>query len=255
MTLDAVLTVNVGAETSWWLSSDIFGPVTGHGGDGIWYLYQVRPTERRRENGGRFHTDESGAYQLTVPLFCGEQLLKLAWSNEMGRSGLVFALTTQDCQAGDIRITLSWGSGANDLELHLIRAGGRINVLPDDNTWTNMNPDWGAPGETQDNPRKDVDHTGANGLENIFLSNPEEIGYHVMVEYWGSGAPTTAQLVIIVDNRTYERQLSNFQSHYVWDAATIDWPNRRVLWNTTEAIDCANNWSSGCQMDIPTTDP
>lgn len=249
---DMVFESDLGAVTSKSISSGDIGIISGNDGDGVWYLEQNAATRAtRRVNGGVLYTAEGGSYIITIPLFCGQQTLKLVWSNASGSYGLVFSLLTSDCTEDDIRVTLSWGAGANDLELHLIREGGKINVHPDDCTWTNMNPDWGVADDSADNPHKDVDHTGDNGVENIWLSSPEDIQYHVMVEYWATGNPITANLVVVLDGQTYVRSLADFQPKYVWDAAVIDWTARKLTWNNDAAFDCSGNWSSGCKMDVP----
>jgi hypothetical protein len=237
--------------TTFQFTSTETGPVTGHDGDGVWYLERLG--SRTGLNGGDIFTDEIGDFEITIPIFCKNQLLKTSWSNADGRYCLVHAIQNTNCNEGDIRVTLSWGAGANDLELHLIRDGGQINNHDggnDDCTWTNMNPDWGEEGNPDDDPLKDVDWTVENGVENIYLSNPENIVYHVLVEYWGTGVPTMASLVLNVNEETTVFKLDDFTSHQVWYAATIDWSNRSVEY-VNEVVDCSGDWSSGCLMDLP----
>ncbi len=243
-------TIAAGAVTTYVMSSDAFAPVQGALKDGDWYLVQ-KDVDEPKENWGVIPTDESGAFEVTLPLFCGKQLFKMAWANEDGTYGVVLAMETTDCLDEDIRATLSWGAGANDLELHLIREGGQLNVAPDDCTWTNMNPDWGVADDATDNPQKDVDHTSDNGLENIRLAKPENIKYRVMVEYWGSGDPIDATLVLMLDGQIQTKTLGNFTTQKVWDAAVLDWTNRSITWLTSDPIDCSASWASGCTATLP----
>ncbi len=247
---DFEFTRNLGAVTASEFTSVETGPISGHLGDGVWYLSHT-VTAGLRENGGSIVMDENGDYEVKLPLFCGNQTLKLAWTNGGGTSGIVMDLTTTDCVEDDIRVTLSWGAGANDLELHFIRGAGKINQAPDDCTWTNMNPDWGTADDPADDPQKDVDHTGDNGIENIFLASPEDTTYHILVEYWATGVPTTARIVVLLENRSFETTLENFTQKMVWDVGVVDWAARTVTWTADTVTDCSGSWSSGCTMDIP----
>lgn len=233
------------------LASTATGPVAGNEGNGTWYLKRTNGQEG--VNGGEIATDAYGDFSVTFPTFCEEQLLKASWENEVGRYCLVHSVNNINCEEGDIKVTLSWGAGVYDLELHLIRDGGQINNLDSgdsDCTWTNMNPDWGVYGDTSDNPSKDADWTGDNGIENITLPNPENIVYHVMVEYWASGVAADASVVFNVEDHTTVAQISGLVPYEVWYVGTINWPERSVTL-LDQITDCSGDWSGGCQMDIP----
>ncbi len=236
---------------TWRFHSGDTGPVTGNDGDGSWYLTRTGSTPG--ENQGPISTVGNGTFDALMPVFCDTQLMKGAWSNDSGTYCVVHELDNANCTEADIRITITWESGVFDLELHLIRDGGQINNHDggiDDCTWTNMDPDWGVPGDPADNPHKDVDDTGDNGVENIYLPNPENVLYHVMVEYWASGDPSTPQTVFNVDGDTRVSTIQDFMPREVWYVGTIDWPNRTIT-VLDDVIDCSADWSSGCLMDIP----
>ena len=242
--------IELSAVTTYQFTSANTGPVTGNDGDGSWYLLSSVGTGM---NGGELGTDTSGNFDITIPLFCKQQVFKTAWSNASGTYCLVHSINNTDCIEGDIRVTLTWGAGSNDLELHLIRDGGKLNNTDggtDDCTWTNMNPDWGVEGDTSDNPQKDVDWTGDNGVENIYLPNPENVVYHVFVEYWADGVPASPQIVFNVDGETTVDDITGFNPKEVWYVGTIDWPTRTVT-RIDNVFDCSGDWSSGCVMDLP----
>ncbi|MFZ5439057.1 MAG: hypothetical protein ACOZQL_03565 [Myxococcota bacterium] len=238
--------LNAGAVTS----TRFEGTVQNAVGNGQFYI--------RGRNGeevvGTLVTQSDGSFSTNAPLFCGEQLVKCVWNNAAGKYVLVQKVITTDCVDADVRVTLSWDDKADDLELHLIKPGGRINQ-PTDCTWTtciSSQPDWGVQGDASDNPKKDVDDTGDFGPENVFLAKPESGVFHVMVEHWGSGAPMNkAQLIINVKGRgatVLER--SDIVPQHVWRAATITWPEGTVTTEGTD-FDCTASWSGGCTAQLP----
>lgn len=237
----------VGSATSTTLS----GTVTGAEGDGTYYL---------RGPGGEALAGivpidaGDGSYSIELPLFCGEQLLKLLWTNIEGTLVEVVSITTEDCVDADIRITLSWDALGQDWELHLIKPGGRINDNATDCTWTScigVSPDWGVEGDPSDDPHKDVDNTGAYGPENIWLAKPEPGIYTVMVEHWGVGDPSSSgQVTFNVAGEVVVARFENLAPQHVWTVGTIEWPSGKIT-TGSDVFDCSSNWSGGCLADIP----
>ena len=228
----------------------ITGNVTEAEGDGSFYL---RSSDGEAID-GPISTPTSGAFSVTIPLFCGEQILKRVWSNDQGRYVIVNSITVENCTDTDIRLTLTWDDLGLDFELHLIKEGGRINDNATDCTWTSCissSPDWGVKGDDSDNPRKDVDDTGNYGPENIYLSKPENGIYTVMVEHWGSGSPEAdGDVILNVAGKTVRATVENLPSQYVWTVGTIAWPSGEIVLDG-DVFDCSGSWSSGCQADIP----
>jgi uncharacterized protein YfaP (DUF2135 family) len=245
----AALELTPGAVTR----TSIDGVVQNAVGNGQFYV-------RGRNNEeivGVLPTQSDGTFSSNVPLFCGEQLIKCVWNNSAGRYVLVQRVITTDCVDADVRVTLSWDDQARDLELHLIKPGGRINDTTNktDCTWTTCigsGPDWGVPNDASDDPKKDVDDTGDFGPENIFLAKPETGLFHVMVEHWASGAPmNAAKLIINVKGKgatILDRK--DLVPQHVWRAATIAWPEGTVTPVNTD-FDCSSSWSSGCTAQLP----
>src|SRR5262249_39782102 len=69
---------------------------------------------------GPIDTSGTGAFEVTLPLFCGEQLVKLVWTNGECVVAAVTRVVRIDCATEDIRLTLSWDDLGDDFELHLI---------------------------------------------------------------------------------------------------------------------------------------
>lgn len=235
-------------------SSQSFGPVNGHSGSGLWCLASL---QGEGSNSGVLSAGGDGSYQQAIPLFCGEQRLKIAWFNSQGMFTQVFDVSRSGCERADLRATLSWGVGANDLEMHLIRAGGKINNgdgSANDCTWTSCiaprSPDWGAPGQTVDNPRKDLDWTRDRGAENIYLVRAERGTYRLMVEYWGGGGPASPTVTLNLGGKTQVHSIPQLLPRQVWSAASIAWPEGKVDLHS-EVIDCSRAWRDGCRLPIP----
>ncbi len=241
----SVFTRDVGAETS----TRFDGVVSNASGNGTFYVRGPAG----EETAGPIPTLPDGTFSFEAPLFCGEQLVKCVWDNAAGSYALVISVVTRDCVAADIRVTLSWDQAGQDLEVHLIKPGGRINDPATDCTWNtcqSTSPDWGVVGDATDNPKKDVDNTGSFGPENIFLVRPEPGVYTVLVEHWGAGAPSDAEVILNVGGVATVARIQDLVSHHVWTAATIQWPEKTVTPATT-IFDCTANWSGGCLSPLP----
>lgn len=240
--------LNAGAVTTWTFS----GVVTNAEGHGSFYIQ----SEDGQEIAGLIHTNpDDESYQFETPLFCGPQRMTFLWSNDACDLVVVKDIVTEDCDDPDIRITLLWDDLGQDWELHLIKEGGQINDPETDCTWNtciNRGPDWGVPGDENDDPRKDVDNTGILGPENITLNKPEDGTYTVMVEHWGNGDPASSGRVIfnIAGQPTSIVDLEGLAPRSVWTAGTIEWPSGEVT-PSQDVYDCSHSWSGGCTAHIP----
>lgn len=234
------------------MSQRFDGSVTGADGHGRFYIR----SKAGQEIAGRLNTDaDTEAYAFQTPLFCGEQLMKLKWSNEKCDLVVVKNVNTENCVEPDVRITLLWDDQGQDWELHLIKEGGQINNPDTDCTWNtciNKRPDWGVTGDASDDPFKDVDNTGILGPENIILSKPEAGTYTVMVEHWANGNPDSSGRVIfnITGQPTTVADFNKLAPKHVWTAGTIDWPSGKVT-TSNDVFDCSDSWSNGCTATIP----
>lgn len=200
-------------------------------------------------------TDASGAYGITIPLFCGPQTVAVSFAAVACAPRAVVTAVRENCAAPDIQVTLSWDDKGLDFELHLVKPGGRLNDNATDCTWTSCishSPDWGVVGDSSDDPHKDVDNTGHFGPENIFLHGPEHGTYTVLVEHWGAGAPDSGgeATVLLAGAPAVTIPIVDLASHSVATVATIDWPARTVTAVST-IDDCSANWTGGCRDLLP----
>jgi len=196
-----------------------------------------------------------GNYSIEVPLFCGSQTVVVTFGAAPSCQREEISVLRTGCLSADIQITLSWDDKGRDFELHLIKAGGRINDNPTDCTWTsciNASPDWGVVGDPADDPHKDVDNTGTFGPENIYLNRPEAAPYTVMVEHWGGGTPDADGSVTILlrGGPQLTIPITDLPSHFTRAIATIDWPTQTITPLST-VTDCTATWSGGCREPIP----
>lgn len=204
--------------------------------------------------------DGAGTFSTTVPVFCGTNVVQVVCSNDAGSRVLVRRIEGTQCMGAgrDLRVTLSWDDLARDMELHLLRARGALNDPMNDCTWfTCMGSaglDWGVIGDTHDNPTKDIDNTGTLGPENVFLERAPAGTYHVMVEYWGSGTPSTSDVDVTIRERTVARlRHTMIPVHAVWYVGTVTYPSGAFT-PVDSITPCAASWMSttrGCDLALP----
>lgn len=201
--------------------------------------------------------DGTGQFAATLPVFCGTNVVRIVCSNAAGSRVIVRRVSGPACDGRDLRVTLTWGATANDLELHLVQEGGRINDSTSDCTWftcVSHSPDWGIAGDTTDDPRKDIDDTGPFGPENIFLDAAPAGTYHIYAEYWGSGEPGDATTAITIREATVAEVTAHLAVHDVWYVGTVDFPSGTFT-PSGEIIPCQTEWraggSMGCNIALP----
>jgi hypothetical protein len=197
----------------------------------------------------------SGAFDMTAPLFCGEQVVKLVFCNADCVYVAVIPVVGRPCAANNLQVTLSWDDLGRDWELHLIRQGGQINDGVNDCTWNtcvSSSLDWGVLGSSVDDPQKDIDDIDSHGPENIYLDNPAAGTYTIMVEHWsGSGsASSDGRAIINVDGVATTLDVTNLAPYEVWTVATVAWPSG-VVTPVNNRYSCGGNWSNGCDAAIP----
>ncbi len=204
--------------------------------------------------------DGTGAFASTVPLFCGENIVRVACHNAAGARVLVRRFQGTQCANGgrDLRLTLSWDDKANDMELHLVRPGGRINDDTSDCTWftcMERGLEWGDASSTRDNPTKDIDNTGPFGPENVYLEQAPPGVYDVLVEYWGHGEPRApAEISIAIREMTVATLPSSLAVHEVWHVGQVRFPEGQFV-ELNRLIECETQWqldgNQGCAMPLP----
>lgn len=204
--------------------------------------------------------DGTGAYNAVLPLFCGENVVQLACRNGSGVRVASRTVGAVECDTRDLLVTLAWDRAGENLDLHLVREGGRIHDGVNDCSSASacLGPrglEWGDPARDSDNPRKDLDRTGRFGPESISLGYATSGRYHVLVEYAGNGEPATARAQIAVRESTVLDIVETpLAYHHVWLVATVDFPEGRVS-IVDRVVDCTDRWgvdgAPGCALNLP----
>jgi len=135
-----------------------------------------------------------------------------------------------------LHIELEWDQDDCDVDLHLVKPGGKLFDCKDDCYYANMNPDWGAPNDFIDDPFLDYDDVDGYGPENLNVSEPVPGTYKVTMHYYsdsyeGWGGSSTKATVRIY---SYGNLLGEFgpkmleYTDKTWDVCNFDWPGANV---------------------------
>jgi len=200
---------------------------------------------------------QSGLIDLHPSFYCGTSRLVLVSENTYGLTRAIIEVVRSggvcdaDTSGPTINIRLNWGDLDTDLDLHLIDAGGAFADEGSDcyyatcksaNDMGTSNLDWGVSSWDADNPLLDVDDSTGGGPENIFLTDPADGVYTVMVHYFqGSSAPLP-ELEVWVDNQLeswvlYGPELTNFTQNEIWTPVTIRVQNSTVQVSEVQLLD------------------
>jgi len=130
----------------------------------------------------------------------------------------------------ELIVKMIWDNKDSDMDLHLVPPGGAYgdpatdcyfyNCSPQ---YTGARPDWGVVGETKDDPALDVDNTTGRGPETIYVNQPANGVYKVIVHaYDTSRGPSTA----IVKVYTHAVQAASAsalftQTNTCWDVFSL----------------------------------
>jgi uncharacterized protein YfaP (DUF2135 family) len=167
----------------------------------------------------------------------GDYTIKLTVSQDDGQT----ASKTYDFSAvpsQDLHIQLTWNTYTQvDMDLHMIEtsAGGTLWDPMLDCHYSNCKPeyggylDWGASGQTSDNPRLDIDNITESVPENINIDVPSNGTYEIDVHYYASHAgtdlPTTCNVKIYLNGQVEYEQTAVITNspNNLWRVAKIDW--------------------------------
>lgn len=135
-----------------------------------------------------------------------------------------------------LHIRLRWDADDSDVDLHLIRPGGRFFHCDSDCFYQNPSPDWGQPNDFHDDPFLDVDNVQGFGPENINVEQPEAGVFRVIIHYYldhyvqGEEGPsesveTDATVEIFVRGQLALQETRHLtQTDHTWEVADVDWP-------------------------------
>ena len=142
--------------------------------------------------------------------------------------------TPGDVDETDTGFTAFGESVGSDVDLHFLHANAVSAWNPAgwfdsryDCYWSNIGPNWGGAGATDD-PSLDRDDTDGAGPENLNLAFPENgKTYRVGVHYWddwGYGISFATIRVYIYGQLRMQWANVQLLNYDMWDVATITWP-------------------------------
>lgn len=217
-------------ETATWLGRDSYSPT----GKEI-VRAQWRLTEKPVGSAAVMPGGDTINRQGFVPDLAGVYKAQLRVYDTDGAVSEVCEAALEAVPSQSLWVEMFWTHDNDDLDLHLVRAGGRKETQ-DDCYYSNCvrgGPDWGVRGEQADNPRLDLDDRPDVGPENINIDAPGDEGFTVFVhDYPGhtfQGA-NDATVNIYLDGSLVWTDTRTISGESSWtEYAYIDWTNRTVI--------------------------
>lgn len=127
----------------------------------------------------------------------------------------------------DIALRLTWAPNGADIDLHLVRPGGRFFKNPEDVCYCNPNPDWGVVGQADDNPFLDRDDLVGPGPENINLTRaPYDGEYDVVAHHFaanGHTGPVDVTVEVRLRGAVVSTRTQSMNPGERWIAGRINW--------------------------------
>ena len=104
------------------------------------------------------------------------------------------------------------------------------------------NLDWGVSNWDADNPLLDVDDSTGGGPENIFLADPSDGVYTVMVHHFQGASAPLPEVEVWVDNQLvswilYGAELQSFSQNDIWTPLTFTVVNGQIEVSEVQLID------------------
>jgi hypothetical protein len=139
-----------------------------------------------------------------TPDLAGEYTGRLVVTNEEGIKSDPCEVTLEAEPGEALWVEMFWENSGDDMDLHLIAPGGTFQNSMTDCYYMNCTPsswsgglDWGAPGNTIDDPTLDLDDISTTGPENINIEEPEDATYTVIVHDYPGSVYTAGNAVTI----------------------------------------------------------
>jgi hypothetical protein len=211
----------------------------GSGIDRVEWTLVERPPDSTSGLENTDETDSSLWMQLS-----GTYVVELNVWNELGvKSCEPARMTMASVSDEDIHIQLVWSTPddpnetddvGSDVDLHLLHpnANDNWNLPPWDCFWQNKTPNWGASGDSSDDPSLDIDDIDGAGPENINLDNPEAgASYKVGVYYFSEdnfGRSYATIRIYIGGVLAHEAERKPMDNQEFWHVANIDWPGGQI---------------------------
>jgi hypothetical protein len=171
-----------------------------------------------------------------APDLAGEYVGQLIVKNELGVESEPCYATLTGTPFENLWIQMFWAHNDDDMDLHLLAPGGRLesnsdcyyaNCVP--SSWSSL--DWGVAGDTSDDPALDMDDIPGTGPENINIDYPQNGTFTVYVhDFSGStgdfmGGNDTTVVIYVGGSQVYNetRSISGDGSYTPY--AEIVWPS------------------------------
>jgi len=214
-------------ETATWDGSGSYDP-EGHAiVDYSWALISAPSGSTER-----MPTGSSATRSGFEPDLAGDYIGQLVVTTDDGRISEPCQVTLESIPAEDLWVEMFWQYSGDDMDLHLVNPGGRLESN-DDCYYMNCTGglSWGSAG-TADDPYLDLDDIPGVGPENINIAAPYAGQYTVYVhDYPGSyysGANNVTVRVYINGVKLYDQTKSISGDDTYTPFASIDWTSGTV---------------------------
>lgn len=157
-----------------------------------------------------------------------EAVLVLRYENAAGAAEVRVQVRARvlapDPGATDLSAFVFWDTDLTDVDLHLVRPGGAPFAAGDCYAQQPA-PDWGAPGDTSDDPFLDRDDFDGRGPENINLTSAGPGSYEVFVHYYADNriGGSTASVEIHAGGVLFGVLDRLLACDDLWHVGTITW--------------------------------
>lgn len=152
--------------------------------------------------------------------------VSLQVANDLGVPSVPTTCVVEAMPIDDIYVEVSWGGPTADFDLHLARDNADFFSSTSDCSWCNRNPDWGVPGDADDDPLLALDDDDGLGPEIITIHTPADGTYLVRVHHFDDGddGTTTAEVQVFTQGTLAWSGSRPLDRNEVWDVGQINWP-------------------------------
>ncbi len=169
--------------------------------------------------------DDQALTELLIDA-AGTWEVALTVTNDLGVPSVPAKCVIDAVPIDQIHVEVSWAGPTADMDLHL-SDGADFYVTPGDASWCNPNPDWGAAGDADDDPRLDLDDSDGFGPENMKITAPADGTYLVRVHHFDDGddGSVTATVQVFTYGTLAWSGAQVLSRNEVWEVGQINWPD------------------------------